>query len=255
MRQKKPIIIGVLISIIAYIALAYVLPRTQFVALLGLFAVLFSIYWWQAKHLTTKEMWSVAILYRLLIVCAIPSLSDDFYRFVWDGQLTAIGIHPFAYTPTEIQPLHLPRFDVSHYSQLNSTNYYTVYPFVCQVIMYLSAVLSFHSFWANVVVMKLIFVLADIGSIYFLQKILQKLNKPIHYLGLYALNPLVVMEFCGNLHFECMMLFFVLWAIWAMLQQDTSRRIHPTRDCHRFPGGIGLLRAISPILLSPVFCN
>ena len=40
-----------------------------------------------------------AILLRLALVPALPNLSDDVYRFVWDGRLAVMGMDPLAATP------------------------------------------------------------------------------------------------------------------------------------------------------------
>ena len=38
----------------------------------------------------------------LIPLFSTPTLSPDFYRFLWDGELTTLGVHPYAYTPNEI---------------------------------------------------------------------------------------------------------------------------------------------------------
>jgi hypothetical protein len=43
-----------------------------------------------------------ALLFRLLLLFAVPALSDDFYRFLWDGRLSLEGINPFLYTPRQL---------------------------------------------------------------------------------------------------------------------------------------------------------
>ena len=38
---------------------------------------------------------------RLLILFSFPLLSDDIYRFIWDGSLLHHGINPFSLTPSQ----------------------------------------------------------------------------------------------------------------------------------------------------------
>src|SRR5512132_3887780 len=38
-------------------------------------------------------------IFRLSIVFAPPYLSDDIYRYVWDGRVQAAGINPYRYIP------------------------------------------------------------------------------------------------------------------------------------------------------------
>lgn len=52
-------------------------------------------------------VFGLAILYRALLVFAPPTLSDDVYRYVWDGRVQANQINPYAYAPDapELSPL------------------------------------------------------------------------------------------------------------------------------------------------------
>src|SRR5260370_1525737 len=43
----------------------------------------------------------LAGIFRLSIVFAPPYLSDDIYRYVWDGRVQAAGINPYRYTPAD----------------------------------------------------------------------------------------------------------------------------------------------------------
>src|SRR5690242_17050964 len=40
-----------------------------------------------------------AVVFRLSILFAPPYLSDDIYRYVWDGRVQAAGINPYRYIP------------------------------------------------------------------------------------------------------------------------------------------------------------
>mgnify|MGYP000966711157 CR=1 FL=1 len=65
-------------------------------------------------------------------------------------------------------------------------------------------------------------ILADIGIIYFGKKILEKLKLPVHNIFLYALNPFIIIELTGNLHFESVMIFFLVWSLYLLLQKKWS---------------------------------
>ncbi len=41
----------------------------------------------------------LALAYRLVFVPAVPSLSDDFFRYVWDGHIQRAGYSPYRYPP------------------------------------------------------------------------------------------------------------------------------------------------------------
>src|SRR5690606_786793 len=46
--------------------------------------------------------------------------------------------------------------------------------------------------------------------------LLEKLHKPTHYIFWYLLNPFIIIELTGNLHFEGVMLFFLVWSLYLL---------------------------------------
>ncbi|MGB1043381.1 MAG: mannosyltransferase, partial [Tenacibaculum sp.] len=59
----------------------------------------------------------------------------------------------------------------------------------------------------------------DIGIIYFGKKLLENLNLSVHNIFLYALNPFIIIEMTGNVHFEPVMLFFLIWSLFQLQQK------------------------------------
>jgi hypothetical protein len=146
---------------------------------------------------------------RMLLFFNLPNLSDDFYRFIWDGRLWLNGMHPFTKLPPEFLSMNLTGIDQSLFDKLNSKNYFTIYPPVAQGIFMLSAKFS-NSIEGSVLAMRVLILLAEAGSIYLLLKIIAVYKLPKGNVLLYALNPLVIVELTGNLHFEAFMIFFLL---------------------------------------------
>jgi hypothetical protein len=146
---------------------------------------------------------------RMLLFFHLPNLSDDFYRFIWDGRLWLNGMHPFTKLPSEFLSMNLTGIDQSLFDKLNSKNYFTIYPPVAQGIFMLSAKFS-NSMEGSVLAMRVLILLAEAGSIYLLFKIIAVHKLPKENVLLYALNPLVIVELTGNLHFEAFMIFFLL---------------------------------------------
>jgi alpha-1,6-mannosyltransferase len=156
------------------------------------------------------------LLCRAVLLFSLPQLSDDFYRFIWDGRLAVQGIHPFEALPSEYaaEGFTVPGLDAALYEKLNSPNYYTVYPPVLQAIFAVACWLFPQSITGSVFVMKLSLFLFEAGSILLLFRLLRRFGLPSRNVLLYALNPLVIIEITGNLHFEGAMIFFFFLALW-----------------------------------------
>src|SRR5690606_20321893 len=72
-----------------YASFAFDLEREDFLKLLTLFVALFFISW-KLIQLEKVDFWFLAIaalLFRLMFIAAVPNLSQDFYRFIWDGRM------------------------------------------------------------------------------------------------------------------------------------------------------------------------
>ena len=224
-RQKNRTMLLISISSLFYFLTAYFLDRTNFSQLITQYLILFVIFW----YLVTKEknnftlLVATAVVFRLVFIVAIPNLSQDFYRFIWDGRMSLEGLNPYLYLPeTLINKGNLPiKQAVDLYAGMGTLNgsHFTNYPPINQLNFFIAALFSNSSIVGSVVVLRLQIILADIGIIYFGKKILEKLELPVHHIFLYALNPLIIIELTGNLHFESVMLFFLVWSLFVLLQK------------------------------------
>lgn len=211
------------LSAIGYAALAYYTPREQFTQLVLLYTFLFSCYVYVINQ--KLNIWhgiTAAILLRLVLLMAAPNLSDDYYRFIWDGRLLAAGFNPYLHLPSyfiDSDTPAVPGISAALYEQLNSPNYYSVYPPIAQGIFWLAEFLSGGSMLGSIVVMRLVILLAETGSTLLLLRLLRKMGLSDKHVLLYALNPLVILELTGNLHFEALLIFFLLLAAYLLLYQ------------------------------------
>src|SRR5690606_8676219 len=99
--------------------------------------------------------------------------------------------------------------------ELNGSHY-TNYPPIKQFIFFISSLIAGKSILGSVIVMRLFIIAGDIGILYFGKKLLEKLHKPTHYVFWYLLNPFIIIELTGNLHFEGVMLFFLVWSLYLL---------------------------------------
>lgn len=200
------------------IFLGYYARRADFLPLTAAFIAFSLIYvaqFWSGgsnvRHFQ-RLIW-LGIALRVLLLGSIPNLSDDVYRFIWDGRLWTNGIHPFAYTPDAIMrnfPI-LPGINSELYAKLNSPGYYSVYPPVCQFVFRVAAWLSQDNIGWGIGGIKLFLFGCEYGSIFLLKRLASSRQA-----ALYAINPLVILEITGNCHFEGAVICFVLIAVWAL---------------------------------------
>ena len=224
LKENKGFVIAVIFTIILYFLFAFNLERTQFTNLLFLYISLFIAFYFITKHgnKNIKILTGLAILFRLIFLFAIPNLSQDFYRFIWDGRMLFEGLNPYLFLPENF--INQQEFPINQAAELYAGmgelngSHYTNYPPLNQLSFFIAALFASKSILGSVIVLRIQIILADIGIIYFGKKILEKLNLPIHHIFLYALNPFIIIELTGNLHFEPVMLFFLIWAIYALLQ-------------------------------------
>ncbi len=184
------------------------------------FAVYILIFQFTVKNLSVYYFIGLGILLRIILIFSFPSLSDDIYRFIWDGNLAVHGINPFNHSPSYFieNQSNIPGITQELYDNLNSPNYFTVYPPVCQAIFAVSCWIFPESWVGSAMVMKIFMFAFECGTIILLVKLIEHFKLPIKNVLLYALNPLAIIEIMGNLHFEGAMIFFLLLAIWILIK-------------------------------------
>ena len=226
-----------LLSAAAYWLLAYATPRPAFGQLAGLLGLAFGLYWWLLKNgLPLKQGLLAALLLRLLWQPALPAFSDDYHRFRWDGLLLNAGLNPYRYRPDELvataqkpttQPatqqltttnLQLPPL----YPRLNSPHYYSVYPPVDQAVFGLAAGLFPDSERGFVLVLRLVLLLGEVATAGLLLALLRRFGMRAERALWYLLNPLVIVELTGNLHFEGLVGSLLLLMLWLLARGRTA---------------------------------
>ena len=159
-----------------------------------------------------KYLISLAVSLPLICLFTLPTLSDDIYRFLWDGVILHNGYNPFLHLPSHLTDFHKIKLNAHLYEMMNSRNYYTVYPSILQVIFFISTTVG-HAILGYTLTMKGIYYGIHIIGFYYCQKINLNSNFKIAT-SIYYLNPLVINEGIGNLHPEIVMVSFVVMAFY-----------------------------------------
>ncbi|RED50307.1 mannosyltransferase [Seonamhaeicola aphaedonensis] len=218
---KTPLLIT-LVSFALYTVFAYNLERTQYVKLVTLYTSLFGLFYWLQKKYknNTKLLTTLAFLFRSAFILATPNLSQDFYRFIWDGRMILEGFNPYLYTVESF--MSVGNFPIAQAKELYhgmgtlNASHFTNYPPVNQLCFIIAGLFASKSILGSVVVLRLIIISADYGTLYFGKKLLKKLKLPVHNIFWYVLNPFIIIELTGNLHFEGVMIFFLVWSLYLL---------------------------------------
>jgi alpha-1,6-mannosyltransferase len=199
------------------IAWLYGIPRDDFYTLWSIYALAFAAYVWLVfgkAPISLRNGLLLAFLIRFISLWFDPLLSDDYYRFIWDGMVLHHGVHPMAYTPAYLMShpeIMVP--DQSLFSRLNSPAYYSVYPPVSQWLFRLSFAINGMHIAGHILFYKVLLIATDILIVFLLYRLLIRLNQPSANVLWYALNPLIIMEFTGNLHMDGLMIAGLLGAV------------------------------------------
>ena len=235
---------------ICFVLLLFYVQRSNFFEVVSLYAILFTAYWYvifKKEIFTTKQLVGFGIAVRCIAIFSLPNFSDDYFRFVWDGHLLNNGTNPFSVLPINYLQQHPLAYLQTVFNGLNSPKYFSVYPPLLQSIFSLANFISPTNIHGAVMVMKVFVVAAEIGTIIFLQKyfaLLQNdnvhqilrmstqqndINKNSKYtfpernILLYAINPLIIIELSGNLHFEAFMIFGMVACLYFFQKQQVYK--------------------------------
>ena len=222
-KYHKIPLLFILLSSIFYVSFAYDLVRSDTSKLLLLYIALFvfTIQIVKTTGFYFRLLVISAILFRLLFLFAIPNLSQDFYRFIWDGQMILNGFNPYLTTPNfQMEMGMLSGFpnQVELYEGMGalSASHYSNYPPLNQLCFVLASMFPGQSILSSVIGLRLIIIAADLGTLYFGKKLLERLKLPVNRIFWYILNPFIIIELTGNLHFEGVMIFFLVWSLYLL---------------------------------------
>ncbi len=224
LKKYQSYILTIIIGFL-YFFFAYKLERTSFTTVFLLYISLFSfsflLYKNRKEHFSFL-LWS-GILFRFIFIIAIPNLSQDFYRFIWDGRLLFEGLNPYLSTPENfinqaIFPIENARELYRGMGTFNGSHF-TNYPPLNQFCFLIAAIVSKSSILGAVITMRVQIIFADLGILYFGKKILKLLKLPVQNIFWYFLDPFIIIELTGNLHYESVMLFFLFFSLYLLLKK------------------------------------
>lgn len=200
------------------LCLGYVIPRGDFWQLFAVFSGLFlGMILIKNLVLDSHLSWIFVggLVIRLTLLLAIPAWSEDFVRFLWDGELLRMGANPYLLAPVDFQDFQNP-YLAQLLELMNSPNYFSVYPPLNQGLFWIAASVGKMELLDSIIALRILLIVAEIGVFFTLKSLMKGFGKSEGLLILYWLNPLVILELSGNLHFEGLVLLMILGTIYFL---------------------------------------
>ena len=147
----------------------------------------------------------VGLVPRLALLPTEPTLSEDLYRYLWDGRLAAAGVNPFPTAPSDPT---LARFRDGLEKKLNHADVPTIYPPTAQLLFAATARIG-----ATPRAWKATLLALETALLLALAFLLRTRGLPPERLLLYYWNPLVVVESFGSGHVDLAVAAFLVVAL------------------------------------------
>lgn len=157
----------------------------------------------------------VALLLRLMFLFAPPQLSDDIYRYLWDGATMLNGASPYAAAPSAAK--QVPRELAPVLPLVNHPHHVTIYPPAAQLVFAAGAATG-----GGITGLKGVLVLFDLALCGLLILLLNRLGLPSRHAVLYAWNPLPVLEIAASGHVDGAGMFFFIAACCLLVKEPAG---------------------------------
>jgi alpha-1,6-mannosyltransferase len=167
---------------------------------------------------TTRTVWIIlgfATLLRLMVVIFPPFLSNDIYRYIWDGWVQAAGINPYRYIPADSHLAFLR--DTTVFPNINRADYaHTIYPPAAEMIFFITSSIGRFLAIPPVLAMKLGMLALEGIGVWAIIRLLDHAGLPRARILIYAWNPVPVWEFAGSGHVDAIAICFIALALLAV---------------------------------------
>lgn len=193
------------------------LSTALYIAIVSLFFMFYLglLYAGYKNRITKKETWPVVLFVSILLAFSYNAFSHDIFNYIFDAKiLTYYGQNP--YTHKALDFATDPMLGFMHWT-------HRTYPYG-PIWLIFSVPLSFLGFQfllPTLLLFKMLALGSFLGSVYFLEKILGKIDKERVIVGtiFFALNPLVLIESVVSGHNDIVMMFLALGAFYFLLEK------------------------------------
>lgn len=229
-------------------------PILELVAMMTTLGFVYACILWRVRSAHPKR-WNVAwilvagIAMRAIFFDTNPILEDDYYRYLWDGAVTAHGYNPYEVVPAGVfehsqsVPAGLVALADEAGAVLRRVNHPelgTVYPPVAQAAFAFSHWIKPWSLDA----WRAVLLGFDFGAVLCILLLLRSANRPLQWVMIYWWNPVAIVTTANAAHMDVVVLPFVLAAIAFTL------RNRPTGAAIAL--ALAICAKLWPIVLAPV---
>ncbi len=146
-----------------------------------------------------RELAAVGLLALACRAALLPTAaSDDVHRYLWEGKLVAGGLSPYAARGDSEAWADLRD---EQWELMNNKDKLTAYP-PGALLVFGAAAAARYEVWS----FKLLFVLAELGALAAVGVLLRRRGLPPRHLGWAAFNPVLLVSFAGEGHFDALLL-------------------------------------------------
>ncbi|OYW53569.1 MAG: hypothetical protein B7Y80_14450 [Hyphomicrobium sp. 32-62-53] len=184
---------------------------------------------------------SAGIGARLILFASEPVLEDDFYRYLWDGAVTAGGSNPYAIAPADAAASPNLSPDAARVlDRVGHADLRTIYPPAAQAAFAAAHLLAPWSLtaWRSIVL------LLDVATLALLLLLLKDAGRSPVWSALYWWNPLVIFSLANGAHMDIVVLPPLLL---ALLLAARGRTVFATAAL-----AVAVGAKIWPVLLLPL---
>lgn len=215
-------------------------PQTDSIVEYDLFRMILGLYFFIAvfniKKIQDNKYWLWAVICvglfgRIILIPSQPVLEDDYYRYLWDGAVTANGCNPYKYSPLDVMQqtnTELPNvlYQISNESgelikNINHPHIRTIYPILAQVVFAAAYRTAPWKVWG----WKIWLLVFEAILLIFLFKSLAHLKLPLIFISFYWLNPIVIHEFFNAAHMDLLAFLFVIIAMYLHIKNKQKSAI------------------------------
>ena len=152
------------------------------------------------------------MIFRLTLLPASYSTSDDVHRYLWEGKVLVNGYNPYTTPPNDSSLIHLRD---ENFEKVTFKNMSAIYPPFSQIVFAVNYLIAGNS----TIFLKVIYLIFEFITLIFTLKFLVLKGRDTKLILLYAWLPLPIMEYFINAHLDVIGITFLILFVYYFEKQ------------------------------------